>query len=104
MGNDSEASTAMTTVFVLLLVISMLIMWVALTSRRYLLASIFFLVSVANLILLVAPRVGFSTKVVLASLGVIAGSLLIGAFNYWLRRHFLSWLKAIRDHNRKSDM
>lgn len=94
----------MTTLFGTLLVISMLMMWVTLTSRRHLLASAFFLLSVASLILLVAPSVGLSTKVVVASIGVIAGSLMIGAFNYWLRRHFVSWLKRIRDNNRKSDM
>jgi hypothetical protein len=79
-------------------------MWVALTSRRRLLASAFFLLSVASLILLVAPRLGLSTEVVVISVGVITGSLLIGAFNYWLRRHFVNGLKASRDHNRKSDI
>lgn len=85
----------MTTVYVLLLVACMLAMWITLMSRRYILTSVFFLLSTSNLLLLVVPRIGFSVKVVAASVGVIAASLLIGLFNYWLRRHFVNWLKRI---------
>lgn len=91
----------MTILFGLLLVICMLAMWIALMAGRYLLSSVFFLLSTSSLFLLIAPRLGYSFKVVLASIGVVALSLAIGAFNYWLRRYFVNWLKARREKNRQ---
>lgn len=52
-------------------------------------------------VLLIAPRLGYSFTVVLASIGVVAVSLAIGAFNYWIRRYFVNWIKARREKNRQ---
>lgn len=84
----------MTAFAALLLLICLLAMVGALMWRRYALFSLFFVMSTASMVLLLSHRYGVTPKVVLGATGGTLAVVLIGAANYWLRRHSVDWFKA----------
>lgn len=78
----------------LLLLVCMLAMVGTLMWRRYALFGVFFVSSVASMVLLLSPRYGFTLNVILGSTSSILAVVLIGVANYWLRRHSVDWVKT----------